>query len=90
MFSAMSGLLVSLLLSWALVGWSAHGSMRGHGDAVLQRLTALGMDLVNLISNQRHKLAMMGKMGVDKAWELMAKIILSFGQTSTRSMCLLP
>jgi hypothetical protein len=45
------------------------------GDAIVQKLTTLGMDLVNLISNQHYELAMMGKMGADKAQELMATMI---------------
>jgi hypothetical protein len=46
----------------------------------LQRSTALGTDLVNLILNQCHKLVVMGKMDVYKAWELMAKMIHLLGR----------
>jgi hypothetical protein len=52
-----------------------HVAVHKVGDAILQKSMTLGMDLVNLISNQRYKLAMMGKMGADKAQELMAKMI---------------
>jgi hypothetical protein len=45
---------------------------------LLQRWTALGTDLVNLILNQRHNLVVKGKMDVDKAWELTAKMICTF------------
>jgi hypothetical protein len=49
--------------------------VRKVGDAILQKSMTQGMDLVNLISNQCYELAMLGKMGVDKAQELMATMI---------------
>jgi hypothetical protein len=45
---------------------------------LLQRSSALGMDLINLISNQRHELVVKGKMDEDKAWELTAKMVRAF------------
>jgi hypothetical protein len=39
-----------------------HVAARKVGDAILQKLTTLGMDLVNLISNQHYELAMLEKM----------------------------
>jgi hypothetical protein len=63
-----------LLLIWLLTSEAACEVM----VMLLQRSTALGMDLVNLISNQYHELVVMGKMDADKTWELMAKMICVF------------
>jgi hypothetical protein len=58
----------------------ALSSKAAHEVAVplLQRLMALGMDLVNLVLNQHHELVMKGKIDVDKALELTAKMIHAF------------